>query len=239
MHWYGIDGCPGGWFYFRYDGSTWSSGIEARLADVLATAPADARLFIDIPIGLRDESPEPRGCDSAARRLLGRRSSSVFNAPIRAILGMDDYAAANARSRALSGKGLSRQSFFIAGKIHEVDRLLADDSSARERLVESHPELCFTGLNGGSPMRESKKRMAGYRERLALLESLHPGITGPVEEAVSRYRRRELARDDILDAAVLALVAAGVAEIRCLPADPALDSRGLPMRILYGCRDPG
>jgi predicted RNase H-like nuclease len=217
----------------------WESGIAAELQDVVEPAPDDALVLVDIPIGLRNAEAAARDCDSAARRLLGNRASSIFNAPLRPVLGLDTYPAANARSREICGKGLSKQSFFIGAKIHEVDVLMRGSEKARGMIRESHPELCFWGLSGGQPMTHGKKTEAGFSERLDLLEALSPGIGHHVESALARYSRKQLARDDVLDAAVLGLVASGVGTLRQVPEEAVIDSCGLPMQITYGYRDPG
>ena len=71
--------------------------------------PDRVSVFVDIPIGLRDDTPAPRSCDTAARKLLGRnRASSVFPAPIRAILLEQSHSDATSKSRRLTGKGISQ-----------------------------------------------------------------------------------------------------------------------------------
>ncbi len=65
-------------------------------------------IAIDIPIGLPETGP--RECDVLARRLLGRaRASSVFPAPIRAVLGAKDYQQACAIRHKIEGKKMSKQ----------------------------------------------------------------------------------------------------------------------------------
>ena len=56
-------------------------------------------VLIDIPIGLLDKGPDERSCDKAARKLLGKRASSVFPAPARQALDASDYQAALAVNR--------------------------------------------------------------------------------------------------------------------------------------------
>jgi predicted RNase H-like nuclease len=51
---------------------------------------------------------------------------------------------------------------------------------------------------------------------------------------MTRWPRRDLARDDIVDAiAALACAIAPAAEVRTLPADPPRDSCGLAMEMVY------
>jgi predicted RNase H-like nuclease len=99
----------------------------------------------------------------------------------------------------------------------------------QERVVESHPEVCFAMLNGGRPLSANKKTPAGRSERELLLASLYnePPATWPVPPGA--------ARDDLYDAAVLARTAARVAAgiAARIPTIPETDARGLRMEIVY------
>lgn len=201
-------------------------------------AAADAAL-IDIPIGLVDAGPGGRDCDRAARRLLGVRAASVFSPPARATLAALDYAQALVLNRRMTGRGLSLQAWHIVPKIRAIDTLLRERPALRGRLREAHPELCFRALNAGVVMQHNKKRAAGQRERLAVLTRWLHETPALFEAACATYPRRDLARDDILDAMVCA-IAARVAHGRylTLPADPPRDGQGLVMEIVYpdaGC----
>jgi len=134
----------------------------------------------------------------------------------------------------LCGKGLTRQAFEIVPKIREVDDLLAESERARSMVREVHPELCFWAFGEGKPMRNGKKTDDGFRERMAVLEQLLPGCGEVVRSALSRYRRKEVLRDDMVDALVLAATAAAPdSTLRTVPATPERDSRGLPMEMVY------
>ena len=96
---WGVDGCPGGWFYIALDAEgEWCCGVVDCLRNVIDRADEWDRVFVDIPIGLPDKRrPElrERECDKKARWLLNhnqfgellpdgeRRGSSVFPAPAR------------------------------------------------------------------------------------------------------------------------------------------------------------
>jgi len=198
-----------------------------RLAD-LAESIADRGALIDIPIGLPGGPHAVRSCDAAARRRLGRRSSSVFPTLSRAALEADSWAAANERNRAAVGKGLPVQSWGLVTKIREVDQLVRADARLGGRLRESHPELAFAWLNGGEPMARPKRDAEGARARLVLLESVWPGVGAGIREFVRG--RAGVGRDDVMDAlALLALAEAGAVP---LPEAPPLDEASLPMEIL-------
>jgi predicted RNase H-like nuclease len=215
-----------------------SFGVVGQLIELLYLAPVSSSIFIDIPIGLRDRSTSHRRCDRAARKLLGRpRSASVFPAPMRAVLRAPSYAAALAESRRLDNKGLSKKAFTIVPEIAEVDDLLTHDLRAREMLREVHPELCFWSFAGQRAMVHSKKTLAGFDERMAILATLLPHADAIVSDALNCYRRRDVARDDVVDALVVLCAAiAPVSLLRSIPAIAGIDSHGLAMEIVYAAR---
>ena len=229
----GVDGCRAGWFHVCLAGGELSGGIASHISDIVARADVGDQVFIDIPIGLPESGPDGRRCDAEARRLLGPRASSVFNAPLRAVLDQQSYTQANLLSRELSGKGLSKQTWNICAKIREVDSVLRTDAKARAVLREAHPELCFHGLAGGRPMQHNKKSGEGFTERLALLERYVPAAGEFVAAALARYPRSQLARDDIVDATACALTASLRQHWRSVPACSEHDAEGLPMAIVY------
>lgn len=204
----GIDGCPGGWFAVALTGEDggWLTSLYATVEELWAAYGHAWLLLIDMPIGLAD-GPLDRRCDALAReRLKPGRASSIFPAPVREVLEAADYAEANRVQREVSGRGLSRQSWGLVGKIRELDELLRRDPQAREAFREAHPELVFAGLSG-RPMEHGKKTEDGYAERMSLLQSVYPSSGRIVEETLARYPRRTVRRDDIVDALVLAAAA--------------------------------
>ncbi len=205
---------------------------DARAVGELALE-ADS-LLIDIPIGLPDSGPDGRQCDREARRLLGRgRASSVFSAPARRTLAAVGYPQALELNRQATGRGLSRQSWNIVPKIREIDVLLCDNRALRGVLRESHPELCFRALNGQRAMHYNKKKREGQQERLHVLEHYFPQCHALFEQACAEFLRREVARDDIIDAMVCAVTAKqGFGSYRTVPAMPASDGQGLAMEIV-------
>jgi predicted RNase H-like nuclease len=236
----GIDGCRAGWCCVQLagtDGGSCRVVPDARGVGELA-ASVDAAL-IDIPIGLVEAGPGGRDCDRAAPRLLGARAASVFSPPARATLAARDYAQALVLNRRATGRGLSLQAWHIVPKIRAVDALLRDRPELRGVLREAHPELCFRVLNGGAVMQHNKRRPAGVSERLAVLTRWLPVAPALFDRACARYPRRDLARDDILDAMACAVAAcAGYGRYRTLPATPPRDGQGLAMEIVYpGARD--
>lgn len=179
--------------------------VQARhIADLVAAAGRVDVVGIDIPIGLAVRGR--RRADELVRGLLGVRWQSLFMTPVRAALLMPGPVEANNRNRELTGHGVSRQAFALAGRILEVDQWLPGSGI---RVVEVHPELCFTTM-AGAPPAASKKTWAGMQRRRALLSE--QGVVVPDELG----RPGELAgTDDVLDAAAVAWtarrVAAGIA----------------------------
>lgn len=228
----GIDGCAGGWLYFRFAGQQASFGVAAQVAEILAQESDDCCVLIDIPIGLRNRGKRERACDVEARARLGPRRSSVFAAPLRPVLKAPDYAAANAQQKRLSGRGLSRQAWNLVPKIREVDELLAREPRYRTLLHEAHPELLFAGLAGG-PMAHAKKSRDGFAERMTILSILHPDAEALIASAFLAHGGFEAARDDVVDAFVLAMCARHPDRLRSLPEAPETDPKGLPMRMVY------
>lgn len=243
----GIDGCRGGWVWIGLFRDGWRGGLSPGL-DTLLPALATAKLsLIDMPIGLLEGGPQERQCDREARALLGRpRASSVFRPPCRAALAAFEqgHAAACAVNRQETGAGLSLQTYNIMRKIQALDRLLQQQIGLRDRLRESHPELCFQGLNDGEPMRFNKRTANGRAERRALLRQATTQLAAPpmetlVEPLATRWSRRELGLDDIIDAAVLAVTALQMVVTDCrgeLPSPAPNDETGLPMAILMPAR---
>lgn len=235
---YGVDGCKSGWVYAAIDTDTVIISTVPALNDLVARAPKNSHVFVDIPIGLRDVIGDAQHCDQQARRLLSpHRASSVFNAPLRAILDIDEYQEANATSKRLSGKGLSKQTFNITPKIREVDQLMARSEKARTMIREAHPEVCFYGLAGAVPMQHSKKTKEGFTERLDLLAKHQAGVEDAVASALDYYPRKLVAADDILDALVCAVTARMNCHWKTVPALPEIDSTGLPMEMVYCALD--
>lgn len=87
-------------------------------------------------------------------------------------------------------------------------------------------------LNSGKPLGHAKKGTDGLLERLHILQN-HDGRAGElVAESLLRYRRSEVAEDDILDAMAAAVVASKFPALTTVPERPELDDRGLPMEMV-------
>ena len=83
-------------------------------------------------------------------------------------------------------------------------------------------------------MTHYKKSDRGYAERLKLLKRNNPATENIVNSALKRFLRRDLARDDIVDATALAITAtAGMDALVTIPKNPPEDAMGLSMQIIY------
>ncbi len=221
----GIDGCPGGWAVVRQTESMLVIEKTTTLASVFADVRGGslAAAAIDMPIGLLAD--RSRSSDTAARKVLGPRRSSVFATPVRSTLEATDYVDACARSRAVSGKALSKQAFHLLPKIAEVDELV--EPSDQRRVIESHPECAFARL-AGEPLAHPKATGEGRALRRRLL-----GETFGEEAVTELVEARVVPVTDLLDALVLVLSARHLlagSEIR-LGGD--LDPTGLVAEIVY------
>jgi len=101
---WGVDGYKRGWIAVWLDDDLRAGWELIDNTDRLAALDT-SMVMIDIPIGLPDTGY--RGCDLAARRLLGAAAPRVFLGLRRPLLQyLDDYAAANAWCKS-NGKGLA------------------------------------------------------------------------------------------------------------------------------------
>ena len=232
----GVDGCRFGWVAVTESEGRLESRLFLKMRALLDEYPSAGVVLVDIPIGLPSKDCPSRPCDQMARRLLrAPRASSVFSPPCRDASRAGDVAGARRLNIAELGRSLSEQAWGICGKIAEVDALLLADASARSRLREVHPELCFYGLNGGKPMQHAKRNALGVAERLAVLARFEPRAEKFLDAALlSHPRRVDVKEDDLLDALVAYVTArVGKGKMRRLCGHPEQDEQGLPMEMVY------
>ena len=230
----GVDGCRAGWFTIGLKSeSSWQVNVFPDAYSLWDHHRQASLILIDIPIGLKTDGSAERRCDPIVRKLLGPRRSSLFPAPCRDAIYASSYQEACDINQRLTGKRLSVENWNIIPKIREMDCLLSDDTTARGCIREIHPEFCFWGL-AGQPMQYPKKRSEGLAERAELLQSIYPGTTDIIDYALSTYRRKDVARDDILDALAAAVTGlVGGENLASIPQEPEFDERGLRMEMVY------
>jgi len=242
MDFLGVDGCRGGWLAVRLSlFGDWEVNLFRSFSHLWDRHSAAALILVDIPIGLKQGSRakssgerQERRCDKEARKLLGSRRAAVFRVPCRPAVYASSYDKALAKNKTLTGKRIFKAAWNISGKIREVDELLVHHPEMRKSVRESHPELCFWSLNGCRPLKYPKSRENGARERLDLLQSIYPASETILNQTLASYSRKELKKDDILDALAAALTARlGFDNLSSLPPQPEIDSQGLPMEMVY------
>jgi len=217
----GVDGWRGAWVGALLDGRCVTLIALPDVAAVLAVPDVEL-IAIDMPIGLSDDGP--RACDIAARRLLGRARSSVFPAPLRAVLGCANYADACAVSRTASGKALSVQAWNLVPAIRALDAALDDVPPGH--VLEVHPELAFRALDDRVEAPKASARGLAQRVR-----ALQPAMD--VLDALSAAPPGVPAVD-ALDACAAAWSARRLADgVGDCVGDGTVDPRGRPMRISW------
>lgn len=209
-----------------------------------------------------------RTCDKEARDRLEDRKSSVFPVPVRPVMealrdemglrvppknekekkrrqwGNVRQVLDDAELTVGTGEGrITAQSFAILPKIIEVDDLLHSSDKACSIVRETHPEVCFRVLVGDDRKERlstfSKKHGLGFLNRVAIVESCHPGARSAIFNACEEWPH--VASDDIVDAMACAVMARLILDEsgsnRSLGDDPPEDEKGLPMQIVLASRD--
>lgn len=222
----GVDGARGGWVVAEYERSSGSCSL--RFVEALASVADSLRggdittAVIDMPIGLPLDGNRP--ADALARARLGPRRATFFPTPLRGVLDCGSWEEANERSRMVSGRGLSKQSWNLVPKILEVDNEWTNE--LRETLVEGHPEITFSEM-AGSPLLAKKSTPEGERNRVELL-SLH--LTPDVPRLLDDVPRAW--RTDAIDALALAWTADRSRTGTAIRLGGELDPLGRPMQLV-------
>lgn len=225
----GVDGCKGGWIAAVIRKGDLELYKFGSLDEITAELPFDACL-IDMVIGLQGNEEQLRP-DDMARKILKGRASTVFSAPCRkAVYGKTKEERIEANIQVLHKK-FSRQTDSIIPKIREVDEFLQANTQYKNRLQESHPEVCFARLNGGV-LHTSKHDMEGIKERAMVISDFLPGITA--EWITENARKMKCNADDITDSICLAIVANMLMQgkTESIPSEPMTDDTGLLMQMI-------
>ncbi len=220
----GVTPCAPGWLVAsaKINGATFAPEaprILGSFAEVLDERPAFSVIALNAPVGYLDDAKGGgRTCDRMARSLLGRRGSTVHNAPTRASLR---------ENAEIAGDGLDAITNVLLRRYREV---AVEMAPYRQRTVyEAHPELSFFQINGDVPLRWSKKFEAGVEERAALLKKRVPG-----SERILEAEFENVPLSHLLDVAAILWTARRIfahAGTR-LPRDPEWDEQGLRMEVV-------
>ena len=233
----GLDWASNGWFGAILDGGEWETELFPSVWSVWKYHSDADRILVGIPIGL--PTGQKRDCDVAARRTLGRRGASVRYTPVREAVYCRTLDEAKAANEAGADFSIQNQAWSTVPRIREVDEFLDMYPSARDRLIETHPEVCFYALNGRRPLAASKRTAAGVRRRIDLLAEEDPASGETCKTAIERYTTPSYAptvggAHDVVDAVAAAVTARrGPDGWATLPRTPPVDERGLPMRIVH------
>ncbi|MFB6157762.1 MAG: DUF429 domain-containing protein [Haloferacaceae archaeon] len=196
------------------------------------------RILVDVPVGLVEEGDAERRCDVLTRAALGPRADAVVAPPVREATRKRRYPVADRAQERRTGHGLSRRAFARSDAVAALDDLLGEVPEARERIVESNPELCFRAL-AGDPLSHPRRIAGGYAERMRVLAEFDPEAAPTVQSAAEATDGADVTVADVLDAVVLGYAARpGPGSLRSLPADPPTDPTGLPMRTCYRSESP-
>lgn len=225
----GTDGCKGGWITAVLNHGELQIEKNPTISSLIDNYPQFDAFLIDMAIGLRDSLDQLRP-DDIARKELSPRGSTLFPIPSRsAVYAETEEAQKQANLRSL-GKSLPKQTINIIPKIREMDEFLRDNPAYKNRILESHPELCFARLKG-EVLLSKKKEFEGIKERIGLLEKWLPGIILPDFHVTAKELKCE--QDDILDALCLAVTAVlkAAGECETIPESPEPDENRLYMQL--------
>ena len=225
----GVDGCRGGWLALvECNDGQLKALVFSRFTELVNALPRLKVIAVDIPIGLAEFGA--RACDEHARHELAQPcGSSVFPAPLRAVLAARSWEEACTIRLRIDGKKMSKQAWGIVVKVREVDAVLREDPKLTARVFEIHPEVSFAAW-AGEPMPHSKKKSAGKLDRRKLIMAEWPDGIASCRAMLAGER---YALDDLHDAFAALWTARRISAMksRALPSISACDANGLPMRI--------
>ena len=230
----GVDGCRDGWIAAVIENGDLKIERFETIVQIVKAYPVFDEFLIDMAIGLQESADECRP-DETARKMLAPRSSTVFPVPSRQAVYADGEEAQKKENIAVLGKSLAKQSMAIIPKIREMDTFLEEHQEYKNRICESHPELCFAKLKG-SVLLSRKKEYMGFMER----EQILTDYLGKEKLKGLWTRAKELKcnPDDIMDAVCLSVTAGLKAKGSCetVPGNPQKDARGLRMQMVVPIR---
>jgi predicted RNase H-like nuclease len=220
----GVTPCAPGWLVAsaKLNGATFAPEaprVLGSFAEVLDERPSFSVIALNAPVGYADDVHQGgRTCDRMARALLGRRGSTIHNAPTRASLQ---------DAPVVTEDGLDAVTNVLLRRYREVASEMAP---YRQRTVfEVHPELSFFQINSDVPLRYSKKFEAGMEERIALLKKRVPG-----SERILEAELDDVPISHLIDVVAILWTARRIfarAGTR-LPSDPEWDEQGLRMEFV-------
>ena len=225
----GVDGCKGGWIASVYDRGSFEIKKYFSIEELVEANKNYNELLIDMVIGLQSNKYEVRP-DNAARALIPGRTSTIFAVPARQAVYADTREQIREANKNALGKDLPAQAIAIIPKMRELDEFLQENPTHKNRLKESHPEVCFSRLNGSVVM-SRKADGEGITERVGIIKQYMPEIT---EEYIYQEAKRfKCNADDIVDSIVLCITANLTAQGKTdvIPETVQEDVTGLKMQM--------
>lgn len=147
----GLDGCKGGWIATVLDKENLRIEKYSDIQELVNANGDYDELLVDMVIGLPSSLDELRP-DAAARALIPGRTSTIFAVPSRQSVYADTREKIREANKNALGKDLPLQAIAIIPKMREIDEFLQSNKAHKNRLKESHPEVCFSRLNGAVVM---------------------------------------------------------------------------------------
>lgn len=233
----GLDWAGKGWFGVAFEDGGWSCDLYPTILSAWRAHGDANRILIDIPIGLPDRNERRRECDERAKALLGDQHSSVFYTPVRPAVYEQHLPDAKAINEE-AGYSIQNQAWSIVPRIREVDEFLDVHPGARDRLRETHPEVCYQAFNDG-PLSHPPNAAAGLAERRQIITEVAPEVESTLDAAIARFTTPRYApmvtdASHIQDAFVAVLTARRDEDgIDTIPLAPPRDGRNLAMEIVY------
>lgn len=192
--------------------------------------------------------------DKAARTHI-QNKSSVFSVPCRQATGKLKYKKeynntieyekhseeAKKINHFFLDRNLSQASLCIIPKIREVDEFLQKNPEWKNKLLESHPEICFSKLDNNciKQIKHSKKDKYGQDERKALLRK----YCDKTDHIINNFleERNATNTEDVVDALCLAIMAKLIDKFRLKSivavnvdgANSTIDATGIKMQMVY------
>jgi predicted RNase H-like nuclease len=229
----GIDGCKGKWVAVCITENKFEVDKFKTINDICSRY-LDADIYIiDIPIGLVENKSQLRP-DMIVKKELGKKGSSIFEVPCRQAVYAADKKTARELNVAILEKSLSEQTLGIAKAIKQVDEFFQDKPQWKNRLLESHPEFCFSKLNNNQPILEHKTSAEGQQKRLEILRKYYSKSDQVVEKFLADIPFRKKT-DDVIDALCLAVMGKIILkkELKTNPENPMMDDKGILMQMVY------
>lgn len=226
----GVDGCKGGWIGAILQNGSLTVKRFKSIQNITEEYEDFDEFLIDMVIGLPGNNAHIRP-DTYARNIIKERASTIFPAPCRQAVYAKDTENAYLENQRVMGRKFTPLTVGIIPKIREVDDFLQKNPEYKNRIKESHPEVCFAAFNSKTVM-SRKKDAEGITERIHLLQLYLPLINR--EQLMDYAKKLKCSMDDIFDAICLSVTAnlAGQNKYEIIPLNPMEDDTGLRMQMV-------